>query len=128
MKELIFKQSSLTFQGKHLNAIIYNKNVVSQAQNFKKPKKTTNLKNNQTQKKTPGWVKKKKVFPTCILVIRPTLSYVSEHASARYGLVGAPGYTQLMYDQDSHLNLFTILGGDVDPPHTLNQEHATVSF
>jgi hypothetical protein len=69
MKGLIFKGSSLTCQREHLNTIIYNKNVVSQAQNFKKPTKTTQ-KTNKTQKKPPGpvfYYYKNQDFPTLIL-------------------------------------------------------------
>ncbi len=61
MKGLIVKGSSLTCQGKHLNAIIYNKNDMSQAQNFQNP-----LKFYRTPRNPPGWFEnktKKRVFP-----------------------------------------------------------------
>jgi hypothetical protein len=53
MKGLIFKGNSFTYQGEHLNAKIYNTNVVSQAQNLKTPIKP---------KKLTGFLNKKPVF------------------------------------------------------------------
>jgi hypothetical protein len=55
MKGLIVKGSSLTYQGEHLNAIIFNKNT-----KLKKPNKThkKTIKPNKTHKKItnpPSW-------------------------------------------------------------------------
>jgi hypothetical protein len=64
MKGLIFKGSSLTCYGEHLNAIIYNKNLMLQALNLTNP-----IKPNKTQKPTGLGLKQKTgFFPTLLIL------------------------------------------------------------